>query len=525
MSSSSSSPKAEGHTTSHELPESERAGSEKVINQSLQDPDRAYTFLTQHPASVEDGSAIDLSALRRKVDWRIVPIMFLCYTMQFIDKVSLNYAAVMGLNKELNLKGNDFTNAATSFFIAYLIAEVPTGYILNKVPPAKWLAANVTLWGIATACTAATHNYRGLLAARIFLGIFEAAIAPSLMLISSQWYTKSEQAPRFSFWYCGLGIGQIIGGIVSYAFQQVKHQSFEGWRIMFVVLGVVTVVIGGITALFLPDTPMSARFLTNTEKAAILRHVSSNQTGVQNTHFKFRHVIEVLQDPQIYLMTLLTILISVSSGVVTSYSATLIRNVGYKSDTAALLNMPSGIVSIFSTILVGVGVRYIPGGQRWAWIVLCCVPGILGGGLMSFLPSSATHHNKAGLLAGVYLVNFIVATLIVIYQWTAANTAGHTKRVVSVALISGSFSVGNIIGPQTFQAKDAPQYIPAKITVLATQAAGALVAILLFLYYRWANARKEARRAQLGSDAALSKEKSQWDNLTDGENPDFRYVY
>ena len=66
--------------------------------------------------------------------------------MQFIDKVSLNYAAVMGLVKDLELKGNDFSNAATAFFIAYLVAEVPTGYVLNKVPVGKWLGGNVVLW-------------------------------------------------------------------------------------------------------------------------------------------------------------------------------------------------------------------------------------------------------------------------------------------------------------------------------------------------------------------------------------------
>ena len=84
---------------------------------------------------------------------------------------------------------------------------------------------------------------------------------------------------------------------------------------------------------------------------------------------------------------------------------------------------------------------------------------------MSFLPSSY----RAGLLAGIYMVKAFTATLVVIFQWTTSNVAGHTKRSASVALIAGSFSVGNIIGPQTFQAKDVSQYIPAKIIVLATQ--------------------------------------------------------
>lgn len=372
--------------------------------------------------------------------------------MQFIDKVSLNYAAVMGLTPALGLQGNDFSNAGTAFFIAYLVAEVPTGYVLNKVPPGKYLGINVILWGIATSCTAACHNYRSLLAARIFLGIFEAAIAPCLMLISSQWYTKSEQAPRFSFWYCGLGVGQIFGGVVSYGFQQVSNTSFAGWRIMFVFLGVLTVIIGVITYFFLPDTPMQARFLTDTEKAAILHHIAENQTGVQNTRFKLAHMGQALLDIQLWLLTLITVLISISSGVVTTYSATLIRNIGYAPPTAALLNMPSGLISIAATVGVGVGIRSTSAGHRWLWLVLCCVPGVLGGALMSFLPSGDSGANKAGLLAGVYLVNSVVATLIILYQWTASNVAGHTKRVFSVALIAGAFSVGNIIGPQTFRA-------------------------------------------------------------------------
>ncbi|KAL9036728.1 MAG: hypothetical protein Q9214_006008 [Letrouitia sp. 1 TL-2023] len=480
------------------------------------DLDQAYWYIHGSAHHGMENAAVDIKALRRKIDWWIVPIMFACYTMQFIDKVSLNYAAVMGLNKELKLKGNEFTNAATWFFIAYLIAEVPNGIVLQKVPVAKWLGANVFLWGIATACTAAAHNYATLLTARIFLGIFEAAIAPSLMLLSSQWYTKSEAAPRFSIWYAGLGVGQIIGGIVSYAFQQVKHPSFSGWKIMFVVLGLVTIIIGVITILILPDSPMQARFLSEAEKVALLKHVSVNQTGISQKKYKPQQALEILLDIQLWLMTLVTILISISSGVVTTYSATLIRNFGYKPPTAALLNMPSGIISIASTLIVGYGVRFTS--NRWAWLIACCVPGILGGGLLSFATGS-----KAAQLAGIYLVNAITATLIVIYQWTSANVAGQTKRVIGLALISGSFSVGNIIGPQTFQAKDAPAFTPAKITVMATQASAAVMTFVLFLYYVWANKRKDSRAGSV--DVIEQTEEHMWEDQTDKENKTFRYVY
>ena len=102
---------------------------------------------------------VNLQALRRKIDWRIVPIMFLCYTVQFLDKVNINvcfssplpvlaikdltiiqYAAVMGLNADLNLTGNDFSNASTAFFIAYLNSEVPNSMCL--IPLQKFTVLN-----------------------------------------------------------------------------------------------------------------------------------------------------------------------------------------------------------------------------------------------------------------------------------------------------------------------------------------------------------------------------------------------
>ncbi|KAJ5369506.1 hypothetical protein N7509_014118 [Penicillium cosmopolitanum] len=476
------------------------------------DRDDAVVYLEGHHANAN----VDLAALRRKIDRRLLPYMFCCYVLQFLDKVMLNYAAVMGIKVHLKLKGNEFSNTASWFFIAYLIAEVPNVYFLQKVPAAKWLGGNVFFWGVAAAASAGAKDYKTLLVARIFLGIFEATIGPSLMLISSRYYTRSEQAPRFTFWYMGLGAAQILGGIISFAFQHVENAQLEGWRIMFIVLGLITSVVGALTFFFIPDTPIKAKWLSEEEKVALLEHVSSNQTGVWSTKINLKQIGEGLIDPQLWLITLTTILISVSSGVVTTYSATLIAGFGFSGPISALLNTPGGIVSIFFTLLVGYGIRKTS--NRWAWNVLCTIPGIIGGGLMSFLPKS----NTAGVLIGIYLVNAIVATLPILYQWTMANTAGHTKRAFASALVAGSFSVGNIIGPQTFQAKDAPDYRPAKIAVLATQAAAAVLSVVLFGYYFFVNRRRDEQKGHV-DDGMVDETK--WAGLTDKENPHFRYAY
>lgn len=153
--------------------------------------------------------------------------------------------------------------------------------------------------------------------------------------------------------------------------------------------------------------------------------------------------------------------------------------------------MPSGIVSIIVCILSSVAVG--KSSNRWLWISGLAVPGAMGGALMSFLPA----RNKVGLLVGIYLVNCIVAVLLLVFNWVSSNIAGHTKRSIATSLIAGAFSVGSIIGPQTFQARDAPNYYPAKIAVLATQAGAAFFAIILRLYYGWQNSLREKRTQEI----------------------------
>ncbi|KAH8666921.1 allantoate permease [Xylariales sp. PMI_506] len=478
--------------------------------------DAAWKYLEGHQ---DAQSAISIKAVRRKVDFHIIPLMFLCYVMQFLDKTCINYGAVMGLTTELKLVGNQFSNIATFMFIAVCCFEIPNTYLLQKVPSAKWLALNVILWGIATACSGAAKNYQTLLVSRVFLGIFEATIGPSLLLISGKWYTKREQAPRFSIWFLGLGVAQIMGGVISWGFQRVAANgaSISSWRIMFITLGCITVLVGIATALIIPDSPMTASWLSDEEKVALLKHISVNQTGVENKTFRGKEIIEAILDPQLWLISLANVCIAVSSGVINTYSATLIKSLGYTPSQAALMNTPGGAVSIFFILLVGFGARYTQ--HRWIWIIASIIPGIIGGGLMSFMPTS----NRAACLAGLWLVNSVTAPLSMFYSYVSANFAGHTKRAFGAAVVGGSFYLGNIIGPQTFQARDAPEYRPAKIAVLATLSASAVLVLLLFVYYFWSNNSRRDTLAEESEDNGMSREA--WIDLTDKQNLRFRYAY
>lgn len=479
----------------------------------VKNADVALSFL-RHEGNVAEMTAEDERKLIRKIDWMVMPLMWACYCLQYLDKTLINYANVMGLESDTGMSKDQFNNLALIFYVSYLAFEFPHAYGMQCLPTAKYLGVMVFLWGAMVAVTSACKNYAALVATRVLLGVFESAVAPSLILITTMWYKRPEQPARTGLWYVGIGTGTIIGSLISYGFQHVTIRTFTSWQIMFLVVGLTTCIVGILVILSLPDNPMSARWLSHSEKVWAIERLRENQTGIENKHIKPHQVLECFLDPQTYLLILITIPLSVPNGAVSSFQATIIRNFGYDSKTTALLSIPSGGISIIailcSTYLAG---RY---NARGFQVLPLLLVGILGGALMAFLPES----NQAGRLIGNYLTNAIGSALPLLYSWVAANYAGHTKKVTMNAILLISFCVGNIIGPLTFTAKSAPEYTPAKITIIVTCAAAMGFTVMLQVYYVWENRRRERKRVERG---LVHRVDIEFADVTDRENEEFRY--
>ncbi|KAI9806537.1 MAG: hypothetical protein M1833_003724 [Piccolia ochrophora] len=478
---------------------------------SHNDADAALDFLH----SRADGAAlteVNEKTLVRKIDWMIMPLMWAAYFLQYLDKTLINYAAVMGLKEDTNINTDQFSLLALVFYISYLACEPLTGYLMQRFPTAKYLGANVMAWGLCVAMNCVCKNFASLVVVRVLLGCFEAAVAPSLILITGMWYKKNEQPPRVGLWYLGTGTGTVVGALASYGFQHYEGTAFKSWQIMFLLFGLITIIVGGLIVWILPDNPMKSR-LTHEEKIWAIERLRENQTGIENKHFKPKQMLEAFRDPQTYFIIFITISSNVPNGAVSSYQATIIQGFGYSSKATALLSIPSGFVSIVS-ILGGcfVAGRY---NQRCVNIViLLFFGGIIGGSMMAFLPEG----NKSGKLIGNYLTNCIGATLPLIYSLSSANYAGHTKKVTINAVLLMSFCLGNIIGPETFQESDKPDYIPAKIAIVVTSAIAAILTLTLRFYYQFDNQKRDKKMA--GKEHMPDVE---FLDLTDRENIEFRY--
>lgn len=126
----------------------------------------------------------------RKLDMVVLPFLCVTYLLMFLDKVLLNYAAAMGIKK--NLKGNEFSNLGTIFGAGYIFMEPITTYFIQKYPLSKVLGCFIVIWGTVLSCHAACQSYASLMIVRVLLGMFESASAVGCISISGMYYTKSE---------------------------------------------------------------------------------------------------------------------------------------------------------------------------------------------------------------------------------------------------------------------------------------------------------------------------------------------
>ena len=368
------------------------------------------------------------------------------------------------------------------------------------------------------AVTSACSNYGSLITVRVLLGCFESAVAPALILITSMWYTRAEQIPRMGLWYCGTGTGTILGSLVSFGFQHYHGRRFTSWQIMFLVIGLLTVATGLAALLVLPDNPTSAARLTHAEKVLAVERVRGNQTGIENKRWKRGQAIECARDPQTWLLAVMEVSSSVPNGAVSSYQATIIKSFGYSSEQTALLQIGSGGVAVASILLACwlAGRNDRRGSRGVAIVVTLALGGVLGGALLAFLPA----RNRGGKLAGNYLTQLIGSSLPLQYSLVSANYAGHTKKVCMNAVLLMSFCLGNILGPLSFRQQDAPDYIPAKITIVAVCAVSIAFTMALMGYYWCENRRRDRLMAERGHVKDV-----EFLDLTDRENLEFRYKF
>ncbi|KZT24437.1 MFS general substrate transporter [Neolentinus lepideus HHB14362 ss-1] len=464
----------------------------------------------------------DYDAVRRKLDWIIPPLCALVYLNQYLDKTTLNYASIM----DFPIKGQDYNLVAMAFYIGFLVWEFPTMYIAQKTRLGKYLGINVVLWGIVLMLHAVPTTFGPFFALRFILGMLESCAAPIQVLITGMFYKKNEQAMRVAWWYLQSGTASVVGGLIAYGISFATNGRIPAWKILYLIFGAMAIVVGVIVIIWLPDSPLHATVLSERERIIALERVRDDQIGVENKKIKKEQVWEAFTDIRTWIIVLMMMLTAIPNGGLANFSNLIIKSFGYSTRQTLLLSTPSGLVAVLWLLLLSRLSDKI--GERMMPLALTVLPTVVGAAILIGLNGT---DKKGPLLFAIYIISCFGGSVSFIYAYNVGNISGYSKKVTVNALTLVSFSLGNIIGTETFQSRDAPNYIPGKLSIMI------LLAIEFFLCFlmRWINVRinrkrrealEERKRENEWSDEAIAKDKERhaFLDLTDKENPYFSYT-
>ncbi|KAL3479623.1 allantoate permease [Aspergillus californicus] len=481
----------------------------KAVKAGDKDVDIAAQIIADYADEMRDGwSEEEERKLMRRVDWRLIPVLFVCATLSGLDKTAISAAAIYNLRDDLNLTGSQYSWVGSAPFFGGLAFMGPSAYCLQRLPSVPFFAANVLCWGIMEMCMAACTSFSGLFICRFLLGGFEALLIPAVTLIVSMWYRPEEQPKRNSIILNV--IAPILNGFVAWVCGYHKG-PFETWKIIFLLMGSITIVWAAVVYFCLPNNPLDAKWLSKREKYIIIQRKASDNTGVEAKGIKKEHILEAFVDIKTWLIWFAIVALQVPNGGLTTFNTLIISGLGFDSLETSLLAMPPGAMSTISGIILS----FLAATTRRYRTVLVAVSillPLLGAVLCYALP----RENLAGQLIGLYILYTYWApyvTLVSVYQ---ANIAGYTKKTVLYAWFYVAWAVGNIIGPQTFRESQAPAYTGGTVAMIVCY----VVAIGLIAVYGLLCLRENRKRENV--DAAVGDQ--DWLDLTDKENKGFRYT-
>ncbi|KAJ4298004.1 hypothetical protein N0V90_005903 [Kalmusia sp. IMI 367209] len=470
----------------------------------------------------------------RKVDVRLMPMLMALYLVSNLDRANIGNAKIEGLEKDLSMTGSDYNIANMIFFVSYILCEIPANSILLKFKrPSTWLGMIVTAWGIVMTCTGVTQSYGGLVTCRFLLGIFEAGFFPGAVFLLSQWYPPYMTQFRMSLLYCSAAMSGAFSGLMAAGIAEMSGiGGYRGWRWIFLIEGLLTVLLGVGSFWLLPDSPNHSRNWLQQEEITYLNllhrkyrgsrdpqdQVLDQITVAEKKAEKRKIFISVFTDWQLYLQALIFMSSAVPTYALKFTLPQIIVNMGFKNTTAQLLSAPPYVAGALSALIVATFA------DKCGWRLPFIVGPLLGltiayAVLFSFSSTIASH------VALCY--TFVVVATTSVYNiipggntWTLNNLPNPNKRAMGIALVIGVGNIGGIIGSFIFLQSESPRYQTGWGTCLGFIVLGIVAACALEVGYKTIN----DRRGRLDREQILATyDQAELDRMGD-RSPLFRYT-
>ncbi|THV03968.1 MFS general substrate transporter [Dendrothele bispora CBS 962.96] len=407
----------------------------------------------------------------RYVDFRMLPLLGLVYSVSLIDRANLAIARTAGMEDDLQIEiGERYSMVSCFYFVPYVLLQLPSNLLLRRFGVRSCITSYILGWGAAQLGMAFVTDWKQLLACRVLLGAFEAGFFPAMTFIITTWYKRHEMQARLAIFYLSAICISGFTPILSYAISLLKgKRGLNGWAWIFLVEGAITLALGILVFLYIPDFPDRNTFLTPEQTRLVLERVQRDRGDALADKITTRKVFNHLGDWLIWAYSLMFMGGTMVSYAISFFNTTILRSMGYSVAASLLLTTPPYIAAVISAFIFSRMSDKTK--HRAGFIALQTLITIVGLVLMGYGSQNGVRY------FGIFL-SYMGASGVIpgALAYSANNVVSHSKRSVSTALLIAWGGIGGILGTTVFRQQDFPRYING---IWATLGAQFLTLVLL----------------------------------------------
>jgi len=288
--------------------------------------------------------------LMRKITWKVIPFLCLCFMAAFLDRVNVGFAKKQ-MSEELGLSATVYSLGAGIFFVGYFLFEVPSNLILAKVGARSWIARIMVTWAIISASFAFIQGETSFYILRFLLGAAEAGFFPGVIYYLTKFFPSAYRSRTIAlFMMAAAGTG-IIGSPLSGAILQLHGTGgLSGYKWLFLLEALPSLVLGIVLFLRLPNGPEEAKWLAPDEKKWLTERLERDRVAAgPSAHTSFK---QALTDPRVLVLCFVYFTHVLAGYGLDFFLPTLIKG-EYKDSSEFIQGCITGIPAIFAIIIMG----------------------------------------------------------------------------------------------------------------------------------------------------------------------------
>ncbi|KAF4172415.1 hypothetical protein CNMCM8694_003782 [Aspergillus lentulus] len=435
-------------------------------------------------------------AVRRKTDLNIFLWILVMFFGLNLDRGNLGNASADNLLPDLHINTNDFNNAQNMYRIGFLISEIPSQMVGKRLGPDRWIPVQIILWSLASGGQFFIHNRAGFFACRFFLGFFMGGFIPDAILYLSYFYKKTEMPLRLAFFWFVDSISGVIASFIAYGVLHMRGVAGRaGWRWLFLIEALISLVIGVSSFLFLIPGPTQTAtwwnpkgYFTEREEKIIVNRVLRDDPSKGDMHnrqaLSMGMLWRSLKDYDLWPIYIIGILFEIPTSPPKSYLSLSLRAIGFSTFQTTLLGIP---VTVFAALNLLVVTELTERFQQIAAI------GILT--QLWSLPLLIVLYTSARTLShwGLYAVTFVLlgwpSPHAAHVGWCSRLSNAVRTRTVSAALYNITIQLSGIASSNIYREDDKPYYPRGNSQLIAINVATIVAYVLAKGYYvarnRW----------------------------------------